>query len=244
MVLKILVMIAAVTASPVVLMAATLNLNTGTADWQVRQVSGISNNGLQLNTVTSAVVLTGGLPFAANLPGYEQYAWAGARDGAQWIGQVATDGNFDPGSGCNSASPTDACGAMAGTYVYTLTVRGGFGGSFTLSSFTGDNGITSLTVTQGSSTLYACDQIANSTPNCAPTQATTVSSGLIFYTGGTDVVITATAANDVFQNRNSSGFFLAGSGIANDIPEPASLSMLALAGAVAAVANHRNRKAA
>lgn len=212
------------------LIAGPLLLNTGTADWKVTQSSGPSNNGQAVNTTSTAVVLTGELPFASNMPGFEQYSWASPIDGAQWIGQMVTDGNFDPGTGCNSAASTSTCGAAAGTYVYTLTIRAGFGGSFTLSSFTGDNGITSLTVTQGSGTLYACDQVDNNgTPNCAPTQHTTVSSGLIHYWSGDDVVITAVAANHVFESRNPSGFMLAGSGFANDIPEPSTYAMFAVA---------------
>lgn len=221
------------------LLAGPLNLNTGTANWLVTQTSGVSNNGLAVNTTTTAAVLTGVLPFASNMPGFEQYAWAEVRDGAQWIGQAATDGNFDAGVGCNSSAPTSSCGAAAGVYVYTLTIRGGFGGSFTLSSFTGDNGITSLTVTQGSSTLYACDQLENGTPNCAASQTSTVSSGLIHYWSDTDVTITAIAANYVFQDRNPSGFLLAGLGFANEVPEPTSYGMFGLAAVALAVRKYR-----
>jgi hypothetical protein len=212
------------------LIAGPILLNTGAADWKVTQISGPSNNGQPVNTTSTAVVLTGDLPFASNMPGFEQYSWASPIEGAQWIGQMATDGNFDPGTGCNSAAPTSTCGATAGVYVYTLTISAGFGGSFTLSSFTGDNGITSLTVTQGAATLYACDQIDNNgVPNCAPSQHTTVSSGLIHYWSGADIVITAVAVNDVFEVRNPSGFVLSGSGFANDIPEPSTYAMLVFA---------------
>jgi PEP-CTERM motif len=224
------------------LFAGPINLNTGTAAWRVTQTSGTSNNGGGLDTETNAVILTGGLPFAANLPGNEQFAWASPGTAA-WIGQSVTDGNFNPGPGCNSAAPTTTCGAMAGTYVFTLTITGAWGGSFTLTNFTADNRLSSLTVTQGETTLYACDQIANATPNCAASQSTTASSGLIVYAAGTNVVIRATAVNDVFGSRNPMGFMLQGSGTANEdpLPEPSTYAMFGL-GAVALLLGRRAAK--
>ena len=58
--------------------ADVVNLNTGApgSGWTVQQTSGSSNTGGPLNATSAAVALTGTLPLAVNLPGFEAFAWA------------------------------------------------------------------------------------------------------------------------------------------------------------------------
>jgi hypothetical protein len=131
-----------------------INLNTGAAGsgWNVTQTSG-TNNGPGLGVTAPATVLTGTLAFAANLPGFEAFAWANPFGGAVWIGQLGTDGQFSNGGSITCGT---ICGATSGDYVYTLTLPGSTGGSVVLNGFTGDNGVRSLTVNQSATSLYAC----------------------------------------------------------------------------------------
>lgn len=210
-------------------LAATVSLNTGTADWQVTQVSGV-DNGLGAST-NSAVVLTGTLPFAANLPGFEAFAWANPFGGAVWVGQLATDGQFSNGGSITCGSP---CGATAGFYRYDFTFDASFGGSMILNGFTGDNGVRSLSVTQANNgLLYECTA-AGPGNLCAPTQTSvTASSGVLSLaavTGGL-VTISALVQNLDGPGRNPSGFILSGSADLNQrqaVPEPGQWALLLL----------------
>lgn len=224
--------------------ATIFNLNTGAAGsaWQVTQAVGnVSNNGAALNTTTSAVVLTGTLPFAANLPGFEAFAWVNPFAGAVWVGQLATDGQFSNGGSITCGNP---CGATAGNYVYTYSFDGSNGGSIALSGFTADNGVQSLSIVQANnSTLYSCTAGGPGTL-CAATQtAVTAATGplsLASVAGGI-VTVTATVLNLDGPGRNPSGFILAGSATVNDapvsgVPEPSTVVLLGagLAGIFAA----------
>lgn len=211
----------------VALSAAPLNLNTGTANWQVTQTSGPSNNGAALNTTTNATILTGSLAFLPNMLGFEVYSWINPVNGAMWVGQLASDGNFSNGTTVTCGS---ICGATGGFYTYTLTFNGGLGGSFLLSAFTGDNTIRSLRVTASNGTLYSCS-IGGPGPLCPATQNTSASSGVLTYAAGGTVTITAVVENIDGPGRNPSGFFLAGSGSSIDptpTPEPSTYAMLGI----------------
>ena len=225
--------------------AATINLNTGAAGsaWKVTQTGGsTANSAAGIGAVGSsatgnAVVLTGTLPFAANLPGFEAFAWANSFGGAVWVGQLATDGQFSNGGSITCGTP---CGATAGQYTYTNTFDGSMGGSLTLSGFTGDNGVRSLSVVQDNgSTLYSCT-VGGPGTLCAATQnAVTASTGTLNFGAVASglVRITALVENLDGPGRNPSGFILAGSANVNDpppptVPEPASLSLLALGAAM------------
>lgn len=215
--------------------AGPVNLNTGAAGslWQVTQTSG-TNNGLGIGTTASAVVLTGTLPFAANLPGFEAFAWVNPFGGAVWVGQLATDGQFTNGGSITCGVP---CGAQAGLYTYTYSFDAALGGDMVLSGFTGDNGVRSLSVMQANNgTLYSCTA-GGPGVLCAGTQsAITASTGVLSLAavaGGT-VVITAVVENLNGPGRNPSGFILAGSARLNDatpgqLPEPSSLALVGLA---------------
>lgn len=224
---------------------AVINLNTGAVSsaWQVSQTSG-TDNGLGLNTTSSAVVLTGTLPFAANLPGFEAFAWANPFGGAVWVGQRATDGQFTNGGSITCGNP---CGASAGNYVYSFTFDGSLGGTMILNGFTADNGVRSLSVAQGNNgTLYSCSSGGPGTL-CAGTQtAVTASTGtlnLLAVSGGL-VTITATVQNLDGPGRNPSGFILSGSANVNDpksdpIPEPSTYAMFGVGGLALAILRRR-----
>jgi hypothetical protein len=211
------------------LSAALITLNTGTASWQVSQTAGSTlNSANALNVSSPAVVLTGTLPFAANLPGFEAFAWANPFGGAVWVGQLNTDGQFTNGGSITCGSP---CGATAGNYVYTLTIDAILGGSLTINGFTADNGVRSLSVVSSSSgTLYSC-----TVGTCPATQTNVApSTGVLNFDSGT-VTITALVQNLDGPGRNPSGFILAGSATLNEssaVPEPTTTAMLAL-GAIA-----------
>jgi hypothetical protein len=224
---------------------AVINLNTGalSSAWQVSQTSG-TDNGLGLNNVTSAVVLTGTLPFAANLPGFEGFAWSNPFGGAVWVGQRATDGQFTNGGSITCGNP---CGATAGNYVFTYSFDASLGGTMVLNGFTGDNGVRSLTVVQANNgTLYSCT-VGGPGTLCAGTQtAVTASTGtlnLLAVSGGL-VTITATVQNLDGPGRNPTGFILAGSANVNDpkfdpIPEPSTYAMFGLGGLALAILRRR-----
>lgn len=216
-------------AAAVPAQAALVNLNTGTAAWQVQQVSGPVNLGA-LGTTTAAQVLTGTLPFAANLPGFEAFAWVNPFGGAVWIGQRNTDGQFSNGGSITCGSP---CGATAGIYQYSLSFDASLGGSMNLSGFTADNRVVSLFVNQANvGQLYGCTQ--GGAIACAATQnSITPGTGTLslLATAGGIVTITALVENLDGPGRNPSGFILAGSALLNDpgtggVPEPASWAML------------------
>lgn len=224
--------------------AAVINLNTGGAGvaWQVTQTSG-TDNGLGIGVTGSAPVLTGTLPFAANLPGFEAFAWANPFGGAVWVGQLPTDGQFTNGSTITCGSP---CGATAGTYSYSLSFDGSPGGSMVLSGFTADNRVMSLNVVQANNgTLYSCTSSGPGTLCAGSQAAVTASTGtlnLAAVAGGA-VTITALVLNLDGPGRNPSGFILAGSANINDtleVPEPSSLAMMAI-GAVAVLSRARRR---
>jgi hypothetical protein len=231
--------------------AATINLNTGTAQWQVTQTSGATaNSAAGIGTVGSAatgnaVVLTGQLPFASNLPGFEAFAWANPFGGAAWIGQLITDGQFSNPPTITCGNP---CGAVAGNYTYTLSFSAALGGSMILSGFTGDNGVRALTVSQtGGADLYSCT-VGGPGTLCAGTQnAVTASTGTLNWTAaaGRMITITAIVENLDGPGRNPSGFILAGSATtvdpANGVPEPSTYAMLGLGGAAMLFARLRRK---
>lgn len=210
--------------------AAAINLNTGIAAWQVAQISGTTPNLNSLNTTTAAQVLTGTLPFAENLPGFEAFAWVNPFGGAVWIGQRNTDGQFSNGGSITCGVP---CGATAGVYRYSFSFDGSLGGSINLSGFTGDNRVLALTINQANvGQLYGCTY--GGSVACATTQNSitpgTGSLALSVIAGGL-VTITADVENLDGPGRNPSGFILAGSALLNDpgtggVPEPASWAML------------------
>ncbi len=225
--------------------AVVMNLNTGTAAWSVTQESG-TDNGLGIGSTNAAVVLVGTLPFAANLPGFEAFAWANPFGGAIWIGHRDTDGQFSNGGSITCGSP---CGATAGYYRYDLSFDASFGGSLNLSGFTADNGVRSLTVSQaGVGTLYSCT--AGGPGNlCAATQtAITAATGNLALSAvpGGQVTISARVQNLDGPGRNPSGFILAGSASLNDqttiVPEPAAWAMLIMGFGLTGAAM-RNRRA-
>jgi PEP-CTERM motif len=243
MIKRIILFVLSVFALPVAASAATINLNTGTAAWQVTQTSG-TDNGLGIGTTSSATVLTGTLPFAANLPGFEAFAWVNPFAGAVWVGQRATDGQFSNGGSITCGSP---CGAMAGSYRYTFAFDASLGGSLNFSGFTADNGVRSLTIIQANNTtLYSCTAGGPGTLCAATQNAVTPSFGplsLLAVTGGV-VTITAMVENLDGPGRNPSGFIFAGSATLNDapaIPEPATWAlMLAGFGFVGGAMRRRN----
>jgi hypothetical protein len=213
--------------------AAIINLNTGTAAWQVEQTSGPAINGPALGVSGPAVVLTGTLPFAANLPGFEAFAWANPFGGAVWIGQLATDGQFTNGGSITCGSP---CGAVGGNYSYSLSFDASAGGSMILNGFTADNGVRALSVTQaGVGTLYSCTFGGPGTL-CAGTQTSiTASTGTLSLSTlpGGIVTISALVQNLDGPGRNPSGFILSGAAELFDrgggnggVPEPASWAMM------------------
>lgn len=230
----------------VTMSAATLNLNTGApgSAWLVSQTSG-TNNGLGIGTTAGAVVLTGTLPFAANLPGFEAFAWAAPFSGAVWVGQLATDGQFSNGGSITCGTP---CGATAGFYTYTYTFDGSLGGNLTLSGFTGDNGVRSLTVSQtGGANLYGCT-VGGPGTLCSGTQnSVTASTGQLNFiaSAGRLITITASVQNLDGPGRNPSGFILAGTAFVNDpdsgVPEPSTYAMLGLGGAAMLIARLRRK---
>lgn len=139
--------------------ATTLNLDTGAAGsaWTVTQISG-NDNGPGLNTTSTPVILLGTLPFAANLPGFEAFAWANPFGGALWVGQRTTDGQFSNGGSISCGSP---CGAAPGVHEYSYVFDASLGGSLTIDGFTADNQVLSLSVIQDNNgTQYSCDQKA------------------------------------------------------------------------------------
>lgn len=226
--------------------ATVINLNTGGAGvaWQVTQVSG-TNNGPGIGVSGGAVVLTGDLPFAANLPGFEAFAWANPFGGAVWVGQLATDGQFSNGLTITCGSP---CGATDGLYAYTLAFDGSMGGTMALSGFAADNRIVSLDVIQtNNGALYSCTQGGPGTLCGADMAAMVGSTGtlnLAAVAGGV-VTITAFVENLDGPGRNPSGFILAGSATINDVqdvPEPSSMLLMTV-GAIALTARARRRPA-
>lgn len=229
--------------------AATISLNTGQANWQVQQTAntggtGNTNNGAALNSASTAVALAGTLPTLANFPGIGANAWVQPTPPAAWVGQVNTDGQV-AGFGCSN-SATVNCGANPGTYVYTLTFGSGFAGTGSFNfNFTADNFIQSLTVLQGSTTLFS--YVPSNQGNIQNAFKTT---GLLsnIVGGGGDVVISATVINGFVQpgilDRNSSGFLLQGSANVPDaapIPEPSTYAMTGLAVLLAAAARLRRK---
>lgn len=222
------------------LAAATINLNTGApgSAWQVTQTGGASaNSAAGIGTVGSsatgaAVVLTGTLPFAASLPGFEAFAWANPFGGAQWVGQLSTDGQFSNGGSITCGSP---CGAVAGFYTYTFTFDGSLGGSLVIDGFTGDNGVRSLSVVQtNGATLYSCTAGGPGTLCAATHTQITASTGTLNFAAlsGGLVTITAVVENINGPGRNPSGFILSGTASTNDphseVPEPSTYAMLAI----------------
>jgi hypothetical protein len=235
---------AALLAMPV--QAATINLNTGTAAWQVTQTSG-TDNGPGIGNAGAAVVLTGTLPFAANLPGFEAFAWANPFGGAVWVGQLATDGQFSNGGSITCGSP---CGAAAGFYEYSLSFDASLGGSMILNGFTADNGVRALSVSQANvGTLYSCT-VGGPGTLCAGTQTQiTLSTGnlLLSAVPGGIVTISATVENLNGPGRNPSGFILSGgaelfgrpgNGV---VPEPASWAMMIAGFGLTGAAMRRRR---
>lgn len=217
---------------------ASYNLNTGAIGslWQVTQTGGAAaNSGAGIGSVGSsatgsAVALTGTLPFAPNLPGFEAFAWVLPFDGAVWVGQLPTDGQFSNGGSITCGSP---CGAVGGFYTYTYEFDGSLGGSLSLSGFTGDNGVRSLSVVQtNGSTLYSCTAGGPGTL-CAGTQTSiTAATGTLNFgaVAGGMVRVTAVVENLDGPGRNPSGFILAGSARTNDpveeVPEPSTVALL------------------
>ena len=204
--------------------ADVVNLNTGApgSGWTVQQTSGSSNTGGPLNATSAAVALTGTLPLAVNLPGFEAFAWANPFGGAAWVGQLATDGQFSNGASITCGSP---CGALAGDYLYTTSFAAQAGGSLALTGFTADNGVRSLSVTQGATTLYSCTFGGPGTL-CAGTQSTvTAGTGTLLFSAGSDVTIAASVQNLDGPGRNPSGFILAGNAQVTAVPEAGTAAM-------------------
>ena len=225
--------------------AGIINLNTGTAAWQVTQTSG-TDNGLGIGTTAAAPTLIGTLPFAANLPGFEAFAWANPFGGAVWIGQRNTDGQFSNGGSITCGSP---CGATAGNYDYSFSFGASLGGSMILNGFTADNGVRALSVVQANvGTLYSCTFGGPGTL-CAGTQnSITPSTGslLLSATPGGIVTILATVQNLDGPGRNPSGFILSGTATVFDrpqggVPEPASWAMLIAGFGLTGAAMRRRR---
>jgi hypothetical protein len=229
--------------------AAIISLDTGTAAWQVTQTSG-TDNGPGIGNSGPAVVLTGTLPFAANLPGFEAFAWANPFGGAVWVGQLATDGQFSNGGSITCGSP---CGAAAGFYQYSLSFDASSGGSMILDGFTADNGVRALSVAQANvGTLYSCT-VGGPGTLCAGTQTLiTPSTGnlLLSAVPGGIVTISATVENFNGPGRNPSGFILSGAAELfnrpgnGGVPEPASWAMLIAGFGLTGAAMRRRRESA
>ena len=210
--------------------AAVISLNTGTAAWTVTQTSG-TDNGLGIGNTTGSVVLTGTLPFAANLPGFEAFSWANPFGGAVWVGQLPTDGTFTNGGSITCGSP---CGAMAGFYTYSYSFDASLGGSMALNGFTGDNGVNSVNVVQANNgLLYSCTIGGPGTLCAATAHFITDPTGTLTLdaVAGGIVTVTAIVRNLDGPGRNPSGFILSGSTtlndtVVNDVPEPSTMALL------------------
>ncbi len=219
--------------------ASSINISTGNAF----DMTGVTTAGWRVqfgSTTSNAVTLTGTLPLESLFPGLG-FGWVGAQ--GQWIGTAASDGNFNPGNGvCNSAPPGAAtCGGQAGTYTYTLGWTSAFGGSFSITGFTGDNGV------KGGTPLNTSLQVlVNSVQAFGSSSATqnafAAGSGVISYGSGSTILIRAIVVNDVLpsnpNSRNPTGFILLGRGNENDTlvtPEPSTYAMLGLGLALMAV---------
>lgn len=218
------------------LSASTINLNTGAFGslWTVTQKDG-ADNGLGLNNTTGAVVLTGTLPFAANLPAFGAYPWANPFDGAVWVGQLDTDGQFSNRGSIPCGNP---CGAEPGNYIYRFEFDASQGGTMVLSGFAGDNGLRVFSVFQANNgLLYSCEDsppgllcAAGSTPAVTPSTGTLT---LKAVSGGVVTILGTVQNVDGFAGRNPSGFILAGSATLSDVtvvPEPSTFGMLGLGG--------------
>jgi hypothetical protein len=217
--------------------AATLNLSTGSTSG-----ANFVGGGWQINGAP-AVVLTGTLPFTTSFPGF---GWMGSP--GQWIGATPTDGNYQIAGNCNSAAPTNACGALPGTRVYTLTWSTIHGGFLAIQGVTGDNGVrggvpvnTSFQVlldgTPAFSTFSASQNAMSQT--AAPDGTISNGSPVITYGSGTVVTLRAIIVNDQMvpgdtTTRNPSGLIVYANGFAFETPEPSTLAMLGLGAIICA----------
>ncbi|BDC48364.1 hypothetical protein F183_A06800 [Bryobacterales bacterium F-183] len=212
-------------ALPVVAPAVTIS--TGAANWQVSQTSqsfagytgqaagaGSAVNGPALGVVGNAAVLTGTIPTA--------FGWANAFGDGQWVGQLATDGNF----------PAPA-GAQPGTYTYTLTLSNILAGVLNF-QFATDNAVTFRVLSNGSEVYNSGVQVGFGL----------VSPAAVNYSAGT-LVLEAVVQNGFSSGvnvRNPSGLLVVGATTDNQvpgIPEPSTYAMLGLGAAGMIVARMR-----
>lgn len=206
-------------------------VTTGTANWQVSQTStsfaGYTgqaagtgfDNGLGTST-NAAVILTDPIPTA--------FGWAAETGGSQWVGQLATDGNFSCAQGAT-------CGAAPGTYTYTLTLANILAGTLNF-SFASDNAVTVRVLSNGNQVYNSGVQVgfALTTPSA------------IAYSAGS-LVIEAVVQNGFSSGmnvRNPSGLLVIGSttDAVSGVPEPSTYAMLGLGGVGLLVARMRRGK--
>jgi PEP-CTERM motif len=228
-----------------------VSIGTGVTgvNWQLSQQSGPQNvASLSLGTISSAVVLTGGLPLLTVFP---SGGWFVPTGGASWVGQAVTDGNYEttPGN-CNSAAATTTCGAAAGAtfaqYVYAYSLNSGATGGALNFYFTADNTVTTaqsgfnaLEVRVNGSVVYSGSALNQSS-------VTTVSN--LVVAANSVIQISAVVRNNTLSatatDRNPSGFLLSGSfdpGAVTGTPEPSTYAMLGLGG-LAMIAARLRRK--
>jgi len=208
-------------------------VTSGTANWQVSQTStsfaGYTgqaagtgfDNGLGIGTSAAAVILSDPIPTG--------FGWAAEANGAEWIGQLTTDGNF----GCPQQQTV--CGAAPGTYVYTLTLSNVLAGTLNF-SFASDNAVTFRVLSNGGEVYNSGVQVgfALTTPSA------------IAYSAGT-LVLEATVQNGYSSGlnvRNPTGLLVMGATTDNapGVPEPSTYAMLGLGGAGLLVARMRRGK--
>ncbi len=208
---------------------AAIDVTTATGSWQVSQTSGVLNNGVQLNTVSNAVLLTPTGTLPAN--------WTNKTSG--WVGQNAGNGTELNGNQCLTLNGGTSCGAQPGTYQYTLSFVNALGGTLTGFQYTADNSI-SLTIVDDTGTLYNVSSPGDQ-------QAALISVGNKTWVG--HLTITATVTNAALLGGfatlpTPSGFLALGSGTTTDsgVPEPSTYAMLGLGSAALMFARLRRRK--
>lgn len=241
--------------------ATTLNISTGSTSG-----AAFVGGGWLVNSAAAVTLGPTGLPLINTTPAFAGFGWTG--NAGEWIASAANDGGYINGGVCSTGLSTATCGALPGSFVYTLTWTSTFGGSFSIAGFTGDNGVkngspinTSLIVTINSATIFngssgsqnamaTCVPTGNPSPNeCAASADHLINngSGVITYSAGQTIQIRALVVNNGLNaadttTRTPTGFILRGTGNENNqIPEPSTYAMLGIGGAAMLIARLRRK---